>query len=205
MKSKKPVKKEGKTEKALRVQTTTQRAKHSVDIEKILNKDMKKLIDFCINKYGLLINNKIGMDRDDLLNDVRFQIWKGLSTFKANKKIQLTTYLSNIITYRFKTLANKSNKKKHLSYVFMSSVESVIDDSKTTEATENSPDFLIQRQQYLDKISMYLKDNEKLVYYDLRLGHNLTEMAKKHNTSISRIIAIVNKINKLAERKFKND
>lgn len=77
-----------------------------------MKNDLKEFINVNIRKYGTTFKNKLGLSTDDLLADVREQVWKGLVTHNPNMKAKVTTWVYKLIDNRFKLLYRRSRITK---------------------------------------------------------------------------------------------
>jgi hypothetical protein len=70
-------------------------------------------IEIWIKRYSETFVRKLGLSEDDLLNDIREQVWKALLTFNPTGGANFKTYVKRLIDYRFQTLLAKSSRKKY--------------------------------------------------------------------------------------------
>lgn len=198
---KKALKRRGKTKKILLRQTKEQNRKNSLKIDEFMTKDLKNLIDYNFMKYKNCFDTKLGMSESDIKSDIMFQIWKGIATHDKTKKANLKTYVSTLITNRFKLLAKKSSAKKYsiISYIdFLGQECARYEDN---EEHENSESLFEKREDMLLNIKEFLNDFERAILNDLFLGLNLDTMVKKHRCALVEVIQAIKKIESLNSRK----
>lgn len=68
---------------------------------------MKYITTWYANKYQSNAVALFGWTRDDLMQNIRVVMWKGLATFDASKKFKVETYLSKILEHYFANLAKR--------------------------------------------------------------------------------------------------
>lgn len=185
-------------------QTPDQRAKNSIDIEKLLQNDLKATIESLYSKYGEAFDHKLGMSKDDIINDMRIQIWKGLLNFKPERNVRLKTYLDNLVKNRFNTFRRRASLKKYNSVDYFKNVFN--QDGVTQEhfQTEETGETILERRQELMGDLVLLTDTERKVLSDLILGFTLDEMVKRNALQLREVIACINRIDsRLKERRLR--
>jgi DNA-directed RNA polymerase specialized sigma24 family protein len=198
-------------------QTPAQKAALSIEIEQLIAGELKATISHFIRKYEDRLTYKLGIDRDDLMNDIRMQIWKGLISWSPDKKAKRYTYLSSIIEKRFRTLIRQAGTVKFssISYYadpFTSKAREISEESTTTY--ESGEELLSRRQEQMqdycaiDDVEPANAEEEKArarklaIYQDLLQGAKISEMTKKHGVSRTEVVRLVNEISqRVAERR----
>ena len=94
-------------------QTEEQKTKLSFQIEAIFQDLLSDHIRVVLIKYGPILNDRLGMNQDDLINEIRVQIWKGLLVYDASKGASMKTYLKKLIANRVSVLLKKAFCKKN--------------------------------------------------------------------------------------------
>ena len=177
-------------------QSEKQNQKSSIDIEYLLLNDLRPTVETYIAQYGKTLDAKLGLTEDDLINDMREQIWKGLLTFNPKGAANLKTYLCTLIKNRFIVLFKRSKIRKNNMVQYYASVfESPADEE--CFLTEDTGEAAFMQRQIIKSDQMHLKGLDLLIYQDLLLGRTLLEMCKLHNASRIDVIASINKINDL--------
>jgi DNA-directed RNA polymerase specialized sigma24 family protein len=162
-------------------QTPAQNKEANVKIEELLNGQLKSTVKHFISKYGKTFERRLGYTRDDMMNDMREQIWKGLLTHKPESGANIKTYLNTLIRNRVLVLLKRSKIKKHSSVDYYSDVfasVSVDDEHKMTE--ENGETLLQKRQDFMltELEHSVLTTEEQGVYAELLLGRGIDEIMK---------------------------
>lgn len=173
-----------------------------VKIEELMQVGLKKIIDQFVGKYADTFNNKLGMTEEDLLNDMREQIWKGLLTWNKAGKTKLSTYLICLIKNRFNTLLDKSTVGMRSRMDYYSDVfSSVIEGSDGSETQDTGEALFLHRQEIMrDRDS--LEPAEREIYMDLLMGYSIAEMMTKHDLSRMEVITSIKSINqRVGERR----
>lgn len=156
--------------------------------------ELKKTIRTFMRAYGKTLHNKLGLTQDDIMNDVREQVWKGLVMHSNSKKANRHTYLCNIIENRFLTLYKKSTIPKHNAIQYYADVFSVKDiDTRYTETNMTGLSLIEIREEFMEKL-MLLDPAERVVYRCLLVGEGFAEMEKATGlprTQINKLIAAI--------------
>jgi hypothetical protein len=142
---------------------------------------LEPTITFHINKYAKNLGEKLGMDEDDLLNDVREQIWKGLLSHDKSKPASEYTYLSFIIANRFKTLAKRSSLPKHNCVQYYADVYSASGIEEEDLIDNTTGEALLEARQQLAIYLSLLNETDREIYGFLVHGYSLDEMVTTYN------------------------
>lgn len=164
--------------------------------------DLRDTVSTYVSKYSKTLDNKLGLTKEDLLNDIREQIWKGLLTHNPDGAANLKTYLNTLIKNRFGVLFKRSKIKKNNMvqyYADLYSSGSIDDEYLITEETGET---IFMRRQIIMEDQLNLHPQDRLVYEDLLIGRNLEEMAKAHNLPRSRIISSINRIDEVIKNRL---
>lgn len=175
-------------------QTPQERISNSVEIERLLQNELKTTIESIYNRNSMVFNHKLGMTKDDILNDMRMQVWKGLLTFKPELKIKLSTYLDNIIKNRFNTFRRRASLKKYNSLDYFKTLISHDGVDQEHFITEETGETILERRQELMKDLVSLTEKETKVMADLMVGFTLHEMARRNSITTNELVGIINKI-----------
>lgn len=68
---------------------------------------MQYITNRYINKYNVAVSAALGWTKEDLLQNIRIAMWKGIATFDSSKKFKVETYLSSILENYFNSLAKR--------------------------------------------------------------------------------------------------
>lgn len=161
---------------------------------------MANTINYFSRKYGKALSRSLGMEKEDIENDMREQIWKGLLTHKKSGKANLKTYLNTLITNRFNTLLERSGKRKYNAVEYHAQVfDTAGVDNEYTETDETPESLLIVREEMMQD-HFKLSGIERKVYIDIKLGASLQEMEKRHGITREQLITIVKRIDILVNQ-----
>ena len=193
-------KRQSKIRTLMEQQTVEQNTVSSVEIESILTNEMESTINYFIGKYGSALDRALGMEKDDIVNDMREQIWKGLLTHKVSGTANRKTYMNKLVTNRFNTLLERSRKKKYTSLEYHSDVwETGGGDPEYTE-TEETPESLLLLREAVMQDCFHMSDTEQEIYMYLKMGASLREMEKQQSMTRQELIAIIGRIDSLLTR-----
>lgn len=185
-------------------------AELSVQIGSLIAGDLDDTIKFHLNKYSRALGEKLGMDEDDIRSDVREQVWKGLLSHDKTKPASLKTYLSFIISNRFKTLARRTSLKKHNCVQYYADVYSAsgIDEADLVENTTGEA--LLEARQQLAIYLSLMNELDREVYGFLVQGYSLDEMVHSYNrahkgTPVTRVFitGVINRVQETVSRQRK--
>ena len=165
-----------------------------------MENDLKNLIDFNIRRYKRTFDSKLGMDENDIKADIMFQVWKGIVTHKKNKKANLKTYVSTLISNRFKLLAKKSSAKKFSIITYMDSPSDKFMSTEDSDSFESCETLFDKRELMLKNLSN-LSELEKKVMLDLIKGYNLGQMVERNGMNLPTLISAIKKIEAQVARK----
>lgn len=169
-----------KTKDLMRAQTPEQVAQLSIDIEKMLTVDIKSDLRYYLKRYSKILGERLGMNEDDIINDVREQIWKALITWKPNGKANKKTYCLSIVSRRFYTLLKKTDAEKNNMVLYYADVFSSVEANADTEgAHQDSGEVLMMRREESLKDLQTLNELEQVVYPALLQGCSVSEIIKR--------------------------
>jgi DNA-directed RNA polymerase specialized sigma24 family protein len=182
-------------------QSATANAKHSVDIEHLIDTELKDTVAYFIGKYGKTCENKLGLTRDDLLNDIREQVWKGLLTHDKDKRANLKTYLNRLIKNRFGVLLTRSTIPKYSNVDYFADVYTSTGIDEEHLITEDTGETVFERRQIIMQDMATLGPQDRWIYGDLLLGRSLDEMVNAHKLPRVKVIASINRIDDMIKRR----
>lgn len=142
---------------------------------------MADTIAFHIRKYGATFEEKLGLSQDDLVNDAREQIWKGLLSHDINGAANLKTFLSFILMNRFRDLARKASLPKYNSVQYYADVFLVSASEEGAMLTEETGESIYEARQQLAIYLTLLTEVDREIYTYLLQGYSLAEMVQAHN------------------------
>lgn len=182
-------------------QTPEQKQELNKQIIHIMENVVPTHVECVVNQFGDILNSKLGMNEDDILNDIREQVWKALLNFSPKGGASLKTYTKKLIDNRFKLLLSRSNSKKYSSLDYQADPFSNIDTDMLI--TEETGETLYERRLEQYKILSELPQVNSMILQDLISGYDIQEMMRKNNMSRSDIIASINQIDLLVKEKRK--
>lgn len=192
-----------KTKNLMLSQSKEQNEAAGLRIEDLLAGELKETLRHFIGKYGKTFERKLGLTRDDLMNDMREQVWKGLLTHSPNGGANLKTWLNKLINNRFLVLLRRSTIQKHNSIDYYGDVFSttgIDDDSLITEETGET---IFEKRQVIMQEIESLSYEDKFIYMDLILGKSLSEMVSQRKIPKMQVISAINRIDDLIKRRTK--
>lgn len=187
----------------MKSQTTEQNALASGRIEEILNGDLKDTVKYFIGSFGKTFERKLGLTKDDLLNDVREQIWKGLLTHKSDGKANLKTYLNKLIKNRFGVLHKRSTIKKYNSVDYYGDVFATTGIDEERLVTEETGESIFEQRQVIMQELGALSVSDRFIYADLIMGRSLDEITTLRKLPKIQVIATINKIDVMIKNRVK--
>lgn len=155
----------------------------SKQIEILLQGELADTVAFYIRKYGQTFEEKLGLSEDDLLNDAREQIWKGLLSHNVNGAASIKTFLTFIIANRFKTLARKASLGKYNCVQYYADIFGVAGNDESVMMTEETGEAIYEARQQLAVYLTLLTEVDREIYTYLLQGYSLAEMVQAHNAA----------------------
>ncbi len=186
-------------------QSAEENQKSSHDIEKLIKIDLKDAIHTYLSRYSRVLDQKLGLTREDLMNDIREQVWKGIITHNPSGKANLKTYLNTLIKNRFGVLFKRSTLKKNNMinyYADVYALDNLEEEHLISEETGET--LFIQRQSIMRDLGA-LSDFDQTVYQELRQGKTLDEMEQSLCTPRSCITGAIIRIDSMARRRRRKE
>jgi DNA-directed RNA polymerase specialized sigma24 family protein len=182
-------------------QSAPERQRASNEIERLIKEDLRETVATYLRKYSGTLEQKLGLDKGDLLNDIREQIWKGLLTHRPEGGANLKTYLNTLIKNRFGVLFKRSKIKKNNMVSYYADVYSSVDVQEEHMVTEETGETVFMRRQIVSQYLAQLSEVDRGVYQELILGKRLEEMVKSLSLPRPLVIASINRIADLANKR----
>ena len=160
------------------------------DAKNILIERNLRLVAHVCKKY---VNSNV--EQDDLISIGTIGLIKGINSFKLDKKVKLSTYVSTCIQNEI-LMYFRSNKKTNLEVSLEEPIGKDKDDNTITlqdilenneKNIEDEVDLKIKTKKIYNKIKEVLKDREKLII-EMRFG--LTGNKPKTQNQIAQILGI---------------
>ena len=172
-------------------------------IEKVRNNNDENSLKILIERHsGLYLdmvnsvipNNCNFIDKNDIIEDKNFSIYKAILNFDSSKNTKFSTYLGNETRWKCLNIFNRSLKYKHID---------VEDFKEDGVFLENSHEENIISKELIDRIFLFAKNHEdkrilEILTFRYKIGSgNKTmswkEIAEKLNISIQGCINIHNR------------
>lgn len=159
-----------------------------------MQNELRETVSTYLKKYGHTLDQKLGLTRDDLLNDIREQIWKGLLTHSPSGRANLKTYLNTLIKNRFGVLFKRSKILKNNMVNYYSDVYATTGIEDEHLITEETGETLFMQRQVIMQHQAALCVQDRIIYEELLLGNNLHEIESKLELTRPVIIGAINRI-----------
>lgn len=140
--------------------------------------ELRETVATYLKKYSVTLDQKLGLTRDDLLNDIREQVWKGILTHNPAGRANRKTYLNTLIKNRFGVLFKRSKITKNNMVNYYSDVFSTTGIEEEYLVTEETGETIFMRRQMIKDDLKRLAPEDRLVYGELLLGNRLEEIMK---------------------------
>lgn len=177
----------GKIQNALNSLTPERNREIGKEIEAVLKDELSYIVNKYIRAYSYAVYDTFGWTPEDLMQNVRVLLWKGLATFSDAANVKKTTYLNAILRNYFLTVSKKCKSKRN-SQAKLTSVGEVYDDFE--ERMEEATDTIIASMtaETYKKFVQTLHPFEAEVF-DLcfLIGHEPMEVAKMLGVSPRRV------------------
>jgi DNA-directed RNA polymerase specialized sigma24 family protein len=186
-----------KTRQKLLSLSPADNANLGLEIEHWVNVEYKEAIAGYLKKFGPSFERKLGMDKDDVVAEIREQIWKGLATYNPSKGANKRTYLNNIIKNRMGVLLKRCSITKYNSIDYFADVFSTTGVAREYLETDETPESIYAHRELLVKVNFRLNAFDRIINSDLLEGRSLEEMEQLHGRPRSEIIGSIKRIDAL--------
>lgn len=186
----------GKTETIL-LNLSRERANEiGLRVEHLIKTDMRYIVNRYISQYRLNVADTFGWTREDLLQQIRITMWKGLATFDESKNFKVTTYLSAILFNYFMSLSKKCRSLRN-SQSKLYCVENIFD---SQAASDDMVDDWVSYTNSLKELMENLSLMEIIVLkLQIEAGYGVTTISEKLKLKKPVVIGII----KSVKRKLK--
>ncbi len=183
-------------------QTAEQKAELNLSIKHVMETLVPDKIEMHLAQCGDTLERKLGLMKDDLVNEIREQVWKALITWRPDGGANLKTYVKGIIDKRFIVLLKKSrgikfNFIEHHADVFAGVVEETV--------TEETAETVFERRHEFMKHLACLGERDRRVLMGLVQGYLVTELIEHTGMSRVEVIRAVNRIDLLIKKRMRED
>lgn len=183
-------------------QSAEENRKASIDIERLMKTDLRDTVSTYLSKYSKTLDAKLGLSKEDLKNDIREQIWKGLLTHNPQGRANLKTYLNTLIKNRFGVLFKRSKIKKNNMVQYFAELSNCGSIEDHYMVTEETGETIFMRRQVIMEDQLNLLPQDRMIYEDLLLGRNLQEITAAHKLPRSIVIGSINRIDEVIKRRL---
>lgn len=158
-----------------------------------------------LKKYRAIFERKLGMNDDDILNDLREEVWKALLTFRPEAGVKLTTYVNKLIHNRIYELYKKCTLKKHSHLDYFSDVFSIKTTNNEEFQTDETPQTIFEvRERWKQKLADR-SHVDQLVISGVLSGMDLTAMEKKFQIDRVTLTRSIKEIAEFVEKFWHGD
>jgi len=175
-------------------QSEEQRAEANERIKWVLETLVPDTVEVHLKKCSATLERKLGLMPDDLLNNIRVQIWKALLTYAESNRTRLRTYVNKIIENEFKVLLRRASLKKYNSVEYYADVFTSTGIDQDHFFTEETGETIFERRTEFEKIEAMLSDVDRLILAGLSEGQTIAELTKLTQRSRIEIIGAINRI-----------
>lgn len=200
----------GKMKKLMQAQSAADNVRLSQQIRELMEGELSETVRFHMRRHATVLEAKLGMMEDDVLNDVREQLWKGLISYDRGGAANQKTFLSFILANRFKTLSRRASLAKYNCVQYYADVFSSAAVNKADMITEETGEAIYEARQQLAVYLTLMNETDREIYAYLLQGYSLGEMVSDHNqrcpqSPVTRIIitAGINRVQEIVKKQRK--
>jgi len=184
--------KKGKTALILEAITPDQNIKYGIKVEHLIQNEMKYIVNKYIYKYRKAVFDTFGWDTDDLLQQVRLVLWKGVATFDTSKKAKIETYCSTMLYYAFLNISKKCKTYKHsLSKLYC---PEEMFESEELIFYETGEDWVRYAQSFKVLMNTLTDNEQKVIVRYLVHGESTIDISKQTKIKKTEVIYILKNI-----------
>lgn len=177
-----------KTEQILRNLSKSESNEIGLRVERHIKTDMAYIVNQYVNNYRHAVADTFGWTRDDLMQEVRLALSKGLATFDVSKNFKITTYLSVILFNRFVSLAKQIRATKHSSTKLVC-VETIFEsEGDLADGVDDWMDCTTSLSYFLDKLTA---QEGEILHLQLIHGYSVAAIAELFAVPKHHIAAVV--------------
>jgi len=178
--------KKGKTALILEAITPEQNIQYGLKVEALISNEMRYIVNKYLFKYKKAVFDTFGWDKDDLLQHIRFVLWKGVATFNTEKKCKIETYCSTMLYYAFLNISKKCKTYKHsLSKLYC---PEEMFDTEEMIFYETGEDWVRYAQSFKVLMSTLTENEQKVMVRYLIHGETTTEISKQTKIKKTEVI-----------------
>lgn len=175
-----------KTRTILQNISPEERDRLGLETERLIKTDMNYIVNHYIYRYQHAAVNTLGWDKDDLMNHIRMILYVGVVTFKTDKNVKMTSYLSTILYYQMGNLSIKIQNKKNTNSK-MVFVETMYESEDMIDYT-TSEDWLVYAMKFEKVIDKLNSVEQKLLVFHLIYGYTMKDLEEKVGASKLEIV-----------------
>jgi len=103
----------GRTNDKLKGLTTKQADEIGVEVDRLMGDELDYVVNMYVCKYRNAVRETLGWTKEDLEQEIRVALWKGLATFDKSRAVKVTTYLSATLHNLFANIAKTCKAAKN--------------------------------------------------------------------------------------------
>jgi len=103
----------GKTDRRLRRLSDERTTEIGQEVERLIRHDLAWLVSKYRREYRSAVRETFGWTTEDLDQEIRIALWKGLATFDRSHQVKVTTYLSATLHNLFANITKSCKAKKN--------------------------------------------------------------------------------------------
>jgi RNA polymerase sigma factor (sigma-70 family) len=169
-----------------------------VKVEALIKKEMAYIVNQYIVKYNHAVADTFGWDRDDLLQNIRMAMWKGVATFNPDYGFKIETYLSSILSKTFSNISRQCKTQKH-SRTKLYCPENFYE-SEEIIFRETGEDWVRYAQSFAVLMGTLNRKEQKVMVRYLIHGETTSEISEKSKIKKTEVVKILKEI----KEKIKN-
>lgn len=190
-----------KVKNLMLAQTPEQLKQISAQIPDIMENLVRDNIEANLKVYAVTLENRLGLTKDDLLNDIREQLWKALITFNPHGGANLSTYCRRLIENRFGVLLKQAGRHKYTSVEYHANVFSSGIINEDQLVSEETGETIFERRHEFMKDLAHLNESDRILYSAIEQGHGLSELSKLTGKTVVEVTAAVKRIEILIRKR----
>jgi DNA-directed RNA polymerase specialized sigma subunit len=158
------------------------------EIEALIKKDLSYIIYQQISRCEKMVYDIMGWSREDLLQQVRIQLWRGLAMYNSHRNVKKQTFLSVILVNYFNFLMKKITRNKNMQTCFI-----LREDDMVNVADENkSLEDVFYQNENLKELLGKLDETQINIFYQIFcLNKSKTNVRKMLKTSRQKSIKLI--------------
>lgn len=160
-----------------------------LQVEKLIKNEMSYIVNKYVRQYRSAAQETFGWTTDDLMQHIRFIMFRGMATFDVSKGFKITTYLSTILYYQMGNFSKacQSNKNAN-SKLYCPETLHPSEETTTKETAEDWYSYMETFKLLMGKLS---EKEKRILYLHLVDDHSITEMEAETKLPRAEIVSII--------------